>query len=103
MGLQHLKAIAATAGATVIGVADPAADRDLLEGLLPPDARIFADAAELLALRPDVVHIVTPPATHVALARQAILAGSHVYVEKPFTATQSGGGGHPRTRRPSKG
>ncbi len=31
MGLQHLKAIAATAGATVIGVADPAADRDLLE------------------------------------------------------------------------
>lgn len=89
MGLQHLKAIAATPGATVIGVADPAADRELLESILPPDARIFADAAELLALRPDVVHIVTPPATHVALARQAILAGSHVYVEKPFTATKA--------------
>jgi len=89
MGLQHLKAIAATRRATIVGVADPAADREQLASLLPADARVFTDAAELLALRPDVVHIVTPPATHADLARQAILAGCHLYVEKPFTPTRS--------------
>lgn len=48
-------------------------------------ARFTDDFAELLAsARPDVVHITTPPQSHVALARQAIDAGSHVYVEKPL-------------------
>jgi predicted dehydrogenase len=35
--------------------------------------------------RPDVVHITTPPGSHVALTRAAIDAGCHVYVEKPLT------------------
>jgi predicted dehydrogenase/nucleoside-diphosphate-sugar epimerase len=88
MGLQHLKAIGASGRATVVGVADPAADREQLNSYLPPETPVFATAAELLALNPDVVHIVTPPATHADLARQAISAGCHVYVEKPFTPTR---------------
>src|SRR5579863_4372307 len=39
----------------------------------------------LVAARPDVVHITTPPHTHKALAVAALKAGAHVYVEKPFT------------------
>ncbi len=35
--------------------------------------------------RPDVVHITTPPDSHLPLAMQAIDAGCHVYVEKPLT------------------
>jgi predicted dehydrogenase len=35
--------------------------------------------------RPDAVHVTTPPQSHLVLARQALDAGSHVYVEKPFT------------------
>jgi predicted dehydrogenase len=35
--------------------------------------------------RPEVVHVTTPPQSHAALARTAIEAGCHVYVEKPFT------------------
>jgi len=35
--------------------------------------------------RPDVVHVTTPPATHLALARTALERGAHVYVEKPLT------------------
>ncbi len=35
--------------------------------------------------RPDVVHVTTPPQAHLELARQALDAGCHVYVEKPFT------------------
>ena len=34
--------------------------------------------------RPDVVHITTPPGSHLALTRAAIDAGCHVYVEKPL-------------------
>lgn len=52
---------------------------------IAPDAAGFATLPEALAaLRPEVVHIVTPPATHAALARTALEAGCHVYVEKPF-------------------
>jgi predicted dehydrogenase len=44
-------------------------------------------AALLAAARPDVVHITTPPQSHADLARQALAAGCHVYVEKPLGLT----------------
>src|SRR6185436_16682911 len=44
------------------------------------------DFTKLLAEhKPDVVHITTPPSSHLPLAVQAIDAGCHVYVEKPLT------------------
>jgi predicted dehydrogenase/nucleoside-diphosphate-sugar epimerase len=90
MGLHHLKAITATPNAIVVGIADPAANADDLRPLIPADAVIVSSAAELFErARPDIVHIVTPPSTHVALATQAIEAGCHIYVEKPFTATSA--------------
>ncbi|HET7218521.1 MAG TPA: Gfo/Idh/MocA family oxidoreductase, partial [Vicinamibacterales bacterium] len=93
MGIHHLKAIAATGKGIVVGVADPAATEESvqeLRSLMAPDAKVVATAAELLEqIRPDVVHIVTPPGTHAALAEQALRAGSHVYVEKPFTPTKA--------------
>jgi predicted dehydrogenase/nucleoside-diphosphate-sugar epimerase len=90
MGLHHLKAIAATKRAVVVGVADPAASPEELRPLLPETALITNSATELITTaRPDVVHIVTPPATHTELALLAIDAGCHVYVEKPFTLTRA--------------
>ncbi len=45
----------------------------------------YASLAALLEeARADVVHVCTPAGTHFAPARQALLAGAHVYVEKPF-------------------
>ena len=38
----------------------------------------------LQEVRPDVVHITTPPATHLEIGLTAIEYGCHVYVEKPF-------------------
>lgn len=46
----------------------------------------YDDFARMMRVeRPDVVHITTPPGSHLALARAAIDAGAHVFVEKPLT------------------
>ena len=37
-----------------------------------------------LASRPDAVLVCTPPASHVALARRALEADAHVFIEKPL-------------------
>src|SRR5690606_14264698 len=48
----------------------------------------YTDAQRMLQeCRPDVVHIATPPESHVALATMALEAGCHVFVEKPFALT----------------
>jgi predicted dehydrogenase len=38
-------------------------------------------------VRPDVVHVTTPPPSHFSLAMAALDAGAHVLVEKPATVT----------------
>jgi len=46
----------------------------------------FTNHREMLeVLAPDVVHVGTPPASHYALARDALESGAHVFVEKPVT------------------
>jgi len=51
--------------------------------------RYFTDLTELMnSVRPDVVHITTPPQSHFKLARLCLEWGAHVYVEKPFTVNE---------------
>jgi predicted dehydrogenase len=46
----------------------------------------FTDhATMLLDVKPDVVHVTTPPTSHFRLAMDALEAGAHVIVEKPAT------------------
>jgi predicted dehydrogenase/nucleoside-diphosphate-sugar epimerase len=90
MGMNHLKAIGGCRGVEIVGIADPQADVDQLRTVLPTSAVIVASLDELLAqASPDVVHVVTPPHTHGPVTRAALAAGAHVYVEKPFTLTQT--------------
>ena len=53
-----------------------------------PDARATADYDELLAdTTLDAIVVATSVPTHYTLARQALLAGKHVFVEKPPATT----------------
>jgi predicted dehydrogenase len=48
----------------------------------------FTDYRVMLRqIRPDVVHVTTPPTSHFRLAMDSLDAGAHVIVEKPATAT----------------
>jgi predicted dehydrogenase len=48
----------------------------------------YSDFTALLdAEKPDVVHITTPPQTHLALGIQALRSGCHVLFEKPIALT----------------
>jgi predicted dehydrogenase len=53
-----------------------------------PSAHLTSDPTELVeSSEIDAVAIVTPVSTHYDLARQALINGKHVFVEKPLTAT----------------
>src|ERR1700682_268028 len=51
-----------------------------------------ADVARMLSgHRLDVIHIATPPQSHLALARKAAEAGCHVFLEKPLALNAADG------------
>ena len=48
----------------------------------------FTDAASMMKeVKPDVVHVLTPPQTHAALVRMSLEADAHVVCEKPMTGS----------------
>lgn len=86
MAVHHAKAIKAHGAGRIVALADPSGDRSKLDGLVSKDVPFFTSAADLLkSIKPTVVHIATPPATHADLAMLCLEHGAHVYVEKPFT------------------
>ena len=85
---QHVEAVRRIRGAAVVGVCDR--ERLMAQQLAERHAipHVSDDVAALLAeARPDVVHVTTPPASHLSIALRCLEAGCHVYVEKPFTLT----------------
>jgi predicted dehydrogenase len=83
---DHAEQIQRIAGCEMVG----ACDRELLMAKQFaqrfPVKKAYHDLGEMLSdAKPDVVHITTPPQSHFSLAKTCLEAGSHVYVEKPFT------------------
>lgn len=51
---------------------------------------VYSDLDAMLAAeRPDVVHVTTPPASHLSIGKRVVAAGAHAYIEKPFTVTSA--------------
>jgi predicted dehydrogenase len=71
----------------LVGVADRREERLAYVLRAYPTVRAFADHPALLAEDVDAVVLATPIQTHFALAREALLAGKHVLVEKPLAAS----------------
>jgi predicted dehydrogenase len=86
----HLQEIRKIPGAEVVAVCDR--HRDLAEQASARfgGPRVFDDLGAMLAtIRPDIVHVTTPPQTHRPVSIAALRAGAHVYVEKPFAINLS--------------
>ena len=85
----HARAVARVPGASLVILAD--VDENRARALaskwgVPKVGRTIED---VVAADVDVVHILTPPATHADLAVAALAAGRHVYIEKPLATSAS--------------
>jgi len=83
---SHASQIQRITGCELVGVCDAELlmARQLFERF--PVKHYFSDLTELLTqVRPDVVHITTPPESHFEIAKNCLQWGCHVYLEKPFT------------------
>lgn len=80
----HAEAVRATPGLRLAAVCDSAPDAG--EALARALGVPFFPSVEALAASGtvDAVHVLTPPSSHGAIARQCLGAGLHVLVEKPF-------------------
>lgn len=75
-------------GARVVAVCDARTDRLNSVAVRHPSVGVTDDFQDLLNARDiDAIAIATPSKSHHTLARQALLAGKHVLVEKPMTQT----------------
>lgn len=83
----HIRALRRLRNVVIVGITD--IDTDRAKGAaerfgLP---RTFASLKEMIAAGVDVVHVLTPPATHADVAVAALNGGCHVLVEKPATTS----------------
>jgi predicted dehydrogenase len=80
IGSRHARNLTDLGHQTIVWDSD-AGTRDCARRGLRTDVAESLDQG--LQGRPDAVLVCTPPSTHVAVARQAIESGCHVFVEKP--------------------
>lgn len=84
---HHLRAASNYPGSEIVGLVDRDGARARAQAERFAVPHTFDTLAPLLALKPDVVHVLTPPDSHAPLVIEALEGGTHVYVEKPMAAT----------------
>lgn len=85
---QHLACLRSLSGVVLAGVCD--LSRSMAESAAERYSvnEWFTNHRAMLdRVRPDVVHITTPPPSHFNLAMDALASGAHVIVEKPLAMT----------------
>jgi len=87
---QHLSCLKQLSGVEIAAVCDLSPSVAECAAERHGVAAWFTDSRRMLReVRPDVVHVTTPPPSHYRLALEALEAGAHVIVEKPATAKLS--------------
>jgi predicted dehydrogenase/nucleoside-diphosphate-sugar epimerase len=83
----HIRALQSLPHVRIVGIADSSLDRAeaLADRFGIP--MTFDSLSKMIAVRPDVVHVLTPPASHARLAVEAMEMGCDVFVEKPMAPT----------------
>lgn len=90
IGKRHGQVLAQM-GVKRMAACDPSEQARKVFSELLPDCQMYAGYEDALAdFQPDAVWILSPTGMHIPMARQAILAGSHVFIEKPLSTTPDG-------------
>ena len=81
---SHAKALRALSNVEIVAVCDRAIQRaeDAAKTYAIP--HVFADLAEMLKLKLDVVHVLLPPDLHIDATRQILEADTSAFLEKPM-------------------
>jgi predicted dehydrogenase/nucleoside-diphosphate-sugar epimerase len=80
----HAKALAGVGTVELRAVCDVSKDRASQAAAAFGIAQVFTSLQQLLESDCDVVHILLPPFMHEDAARQLLMAGKHVFFEKPM-------------------
>jgi predicted dehydrogenase len=84
----HLAAIHQLNAVEIVGVSDLNYERAIAVQKQEGIANAYPDAETMLRqCRPQIVHVLLPPAAHYEAAVTCLEAGCHVFVEKPFCVT----------------
>jgi predicted dehydrogenase len=84
----HIQEVRRIPGATVEAVCDVNHHMAEQAAARFQISRLYTDLERMLDdVRPDVVHVTTPPRSHLPIVRVLAGRGVHAYIEKPFTAT----------------
>lgn len=81
---EHLRFLGGNPRASVVGVCDLSPSLARYAATRFNASAAFTDYRTMLAeAHPEVVHVLTPPHTHVAIVSDCLASGAHVIVEKP--------------------
>jgi 2-alkyl-3-oxoalkanoate reductase len=83
----HIRALQSLENVEIVGITDLDPSRG---GKVASDFKIpfFKTTQEMYSAKPDVVHVLTPPSSHCAVAIEALETGCHVFVEKPMAVSE---------------
>ncbi len=80
----HARALRSLPFVNVVGIADLDHDRAATLAKEFQIPAVYPSLAAMAEAEPKVIHILTPPGSHAALALEALDMGCHVFVEKPM-------------------
>ena len=83
----HARALRSLPFVEIVGIADLDHDRAARVAAQFDIPRVYPSLQAMAEAGPKVIHILTPPSTHAALALEAMEMGCHVFVEKPMAET----------------